>query len=79
MDIGQTKNEHYFHGCRTLEQFGMSFKALESISIGLYRIAKTVVQLKFPHNVLRTVAWIESIAFTKLRVVDLGHNHSLEC
>ena len=75
MDMGQMKNEHYFHGRRTREQFGMPLNALETISIGLYHIGKTVVQLKFSHNVLRTVARTESIVFTKLRVVDLSHNN----
>ena len=75
MDIGQTVNEHYFRGCRTLEGLRMPFNALETISLGLYHIAKTVKYLKFEHNVIRSVASMEGIAFAKLRLLDLSHNN----
>ena len=75
MGMGQTKNEHYFRGCRTLEQFGMTFSVLQSISLGLCHIGQTFKYLKFDHNGIRSVASMKDIAFTNLRVLDLSHNN----
>ena len=75
MNLGQTKNEQLLSGCRTLTRLGMPFSALETISLGLHHIAKTVEYLRFKRNAIRSIASMEGIAFAKLFALDLCHNN----
>ena len=52
----------------------MHYNALENIPHGLYLIAQTVRYLGFMNNVIRSIAPMEGIAFTKLHLLYLRHN-----
>ena len=73
--LGQTKNEHYFNGCFTLERLQIPFSDLETILLGLHHVAETVERLEFNHNLIRSIALMEGIVFSKLLVLDLRHNN----
>ena len=72
--IVQSRNDHYFSGCHTLERLGIQRSALETIPLGLHRIAKAVKSFLFMRNVIRSIVEIEGIAFPKLDILDLGYN-----
>ena len=72
--IVKPRNDHFLSGCHTLEQFGMQGSALETVPLGLHRIAKTINSLWFKHNIIRSITEMEGITFPKLGVLDLGYN-----
>ena len=75
VDLEQTKNQQYLSDCRMLKRVSMPFSALETISLGLHHIAKTLEYLRLKHNVIKSIASMEGIAFRKLHALDLRHNN----